>query len=115
MISNQNFDISLTNNNSQETELVEVNSNNSIDKKTGYSNLSTSEISSSTDFGENIDNEEDIKNLKDQFKDSINKDNLIVKKIENKKTIKYRKGNLHTFFYNNKGNPRIVIGQDCKN
>jgi len=34
--------------------------------------------------------------------------------FSDKKITKYRKGKLHTFFYDKNGNPRIVIGPDCK-
>jgi len=104
--SNQNKDISLSNNNTKLTELVEVNSNDN----TEYTNINNSEISSSFEHTD-INDDEDFTNLKEQFNNTLVKDKTLIKE----KTIKYRKGNLHTFFYDNKGNPRIVIGPDCKN
>ena len=104
--SNQNKDISLSNNNTKFTELVEVNSNDN----TEYINLNNSGITSTSEHTD-INDDEDFKKLKEQFNNTLIKDKTLTKE----KTIKYRKGNLHTFLYDNKGNPRIVIGPDCKN
>lgn len=113
---NQNYDISLNNNNNnnevQETELVEVNTNNSSDKKSGYSFLDNSENTSSTEYVENNDNIDDFTELKKQFNNSKVISNPLVKKSSPKQKIKYRKGNLHTFLYDENGIPRIVIGPD---
>ena len=98
----QNYDISLSNNDdSNQTELVNVKNNNS-----------NSELTSSTEYEENNDNSEDFTELKHQFNNSVVVSNPLVKKKETKKKIKYRKGNLHTFFYDENGLPRIVIGPD---
>ena len=104
--SNQKKDISFSNNNTKFTELVEVSSNDN----TEYSNLNNSEITPSSEH-KDINDDEDFKNLKEQFNNTLIKNKALTKE----KTIKYRKGNLHTFLYDNKGNPRIVIGPDCKN
>ena len=116
----QNYDISYKKKSeTNETEMVEVNSNNIKGKDSGYSHLNINENenenenSISTEYLENNDNE-DFNDLKEQFNDSTIINNPLVKQNENIKQIKYRKGNLHTFFYNNKGIPRIVIGPDCK-
>ena len=104
--SNQNKDISLSNNNTKFTELVEVNSNDNAE----YINLNNSGITSTSEHTD-INDDEDFKKLKEQFNNTLIKDKTLTKE----KNIKYRKGNLHTFLYDNKGNPRIVIGPDCKN
>ena len=114
---NPNYDISYNNNlESNETEMVEVNQNKLIGKSSGYSHLNNNEneTSISTEYIENNDNSEDFNDLKEQFNDSTIINNPLVKQKENNKQIKYRKGNLYTFFYNNKGIPKIVIGPDCK-
>lgn len=116
---NSNFDISLENNKiSNETELVEVNNNNHIvNKDSGYSHLNSNENEEtiiSSKYTENTDNSTDFSDLKEQFDNSgIINNPLVVKKIS-KREIKYRKGNLFIFFYDNKGIPKIVIGPDCK-
>ena len=98
----QNYDISLTNNDElNQTELVDVKNNKS-----------NSELTSSTEYEENNDNSEDFTELKHQFNNSVVVGNPLVLKKETKKKIKYRKGNLHTFFYDENGLPRIVIGPD---
>ena len=111
---NQNYDISLTDNNeSKETELVVVNPKNLTDKESGYSHLNNNENETiSTEFGENIDNTDDYNDLKEQFNNSKIINKPLVKDSEKK--IKYRKGKLHTFFYDSNGIPLIVIGPDCK-
>ena len=55
-----------------------------------------------------------MKILKQQFNNSKIINNPLVVKNEKTKEIKYRKGNLYTFFYDKKGIPKIVIGPDCK-
>ena len=115
---NQNFDISLENNKiSNETELVEVNNNQLINKDSGYSHLNSNENEEaiiSTEYAESTENSADLSELKEQFNNSgIINNPLVVKKIS-KREIKYRKGNLFTFFYDNNGIPKIVIGPDCK-
>ena len=110
----QNYDISLTENNeSKETELVEVNSKNSTAKDSGYSHLNNVENETiSTEYAENSDNNDDFTDLKEHFNNSIIINKPLVNEPEKK--IKYRKGNLHTFFYDCNGIPKIVIGPDCK-
>ena len=112
----QNYDISLNKNESNETEMVDVNPKNLIGKESGYSHLNNNEneASISTEYVENNDNNEDFSDLKEQFNDSTIINNPLVTQTESKKEIKYRKGNLYTFFYNKKGIPKIVIGPDCK-
>ena len=112
------YDISLENNKiSNETELVEVNNNNQLNNKdSGYSHLNSNENEEiiSTEYVENIDNGADLNELKEQFNNSgIINNPLVVKKIS-KREINYRKGNLFTFFYDDNGIPKIVIGPDCK-
>ena len=115
---NPHYDISLENKQiSRETELVEVNNNNIINKDSGYSHLNSNENEEtviSTEYTENSGNSKDLSELKEQFNNSeiINKP-LVVKKIS-KSEIQYRKGNLYTFFYDSYGRPKIVIGPDCK-
>jgi hypothetical protein len=114
---NKNFDISLENNKgSHETELVEVNPNNLTGKESGYSYLNNNESEGtiSTEFAENNDNSEDFTELKEQFNNSVKIKNPLVVKKESQKEIKYRKGRLHTFFYDKRGVPKIVLGPDCK-
>ena len=114
---NKSLDISLENNKrSHETELVEVNSDNLNRKDSEYSHLNNSESDAtiSTEFAENNDNSEDFTELKEQFNNSEKIHNPLVVKKDPEKKIKYRKGRLHTFFYNKKGVPKIVIGPDCK-
>ena len=111
---NQSYDISSTNNNAiNETELVEVNPNNLTGKDSGYSTLNSNEneIASSTEYTENNDINEDFKELKEQFNNSKIINNPLMNNESGKK-IKYRKGNLHTFLYDENGIPRIVIGPD---
>ena len=115
---NPNYDISLENKKiSNETELVEVNNNHIINKDSGYSHLNNNENEEtiiSTEFAENVDYSIDLSELKERFNNSeIINNPLVVKKISNNE-IKYRKGNLFTFFYDSNGIPKIVIGPDCK-
>jgi hypothetical protein len=103
MSKNENYDIS-TNNQEymKETELVEVNPKNLTGKDSGYTKISENEISTSSELL-NINN---------------NENNNINNKVDNhiffEETINYRKGNMHTFFYDLNGHPKIVIGPDCK-
>ena len=96
--------------------MVDVNPKNLRGKESGYSHLNNNEneASISTEYVENNDNNEDFSDLKEQFNDSTIINNPLVTQTESKKEIKYRKGNLYTFFYNKKGIPKIVIGPDCK-
>ena len=108
----KNYDISLKNDDSPKTELIELNLNNSIDKKSEYINI-VSEKTSSTEYDENNDNDEDYNTLKEQFDNSVLNDKTLVVKKENKKQIKYRRGNLNIYFTKN-GYPLIVTGPDSK-
>ncbi len=109
MISNsQNYDIlSSSSNQLNETELVEVNPKNLTGKNSGYSNLNSNE--NETEFEEN---NEDYKDIKEQFNKSTIINNPLIKKDSG--IIKFRKGNLHICFYDENGIPKIVIGPDCK-
>lgn len=109
----KNYDISLSIGEYPQTELITVKLNNSIDNKKEHLNINNSEISSSTEFRENFDDEDDSNFLKDQFSNSVIDVNDLREKNEDKKTIKYRRGNLY-IFYDKKGYPKIVIGPDCK-
>ena len=114
---NQNYDISLTNSNqSNETELVDVKTNNSTKVDSGYTHLNNTENETtiSTEYEENNELNEDFNELKQRFNNSKIINNPLVVKNEKTKEIKYRKGNLYTFFYDKKGIPKIVIGPDCK-
>ena len=44
----------------------------------------------------------------------LNTNDKITHEIFFQEEINYRKGNLHTFFYDINGVPQIVIGPDCK-
>lgn len=114
MSSNKNISFS-DKNDFKETEMVEVNPKNLIGKDSGYShlNINENETTISEEYLES-DNNDDFSELKKQFNNSTLINNPLVKQEEPKKEIKYRKGNLYTFFYNNKGIPKIVIGPDCK-
>ena len=104
MSKNENYDISLSDNSSllKETELVEVNTKNLKEGKSGYSQLiNENEISTSSELLE-------IENNKN------NTDNKINHEIFFQEEINYRKGNLQTFYYDINGSPKIVIGPDCK-
>ena len=95
MSKNENYDISTNDIEiKKETELIEINPKNLTGKDSGYTPLSESEISTSSELLE------------------TNKGKINIKNNEDK--IKYRKGNLFTFFYNSNGIPRIAIGPDCK-
>jgi len=102
MSNNENYDIS-TNNTEylKETELVEVNPNNLTGKNSGYAPLSENEISTSSEILEMHNNEK-------------SNNNKIDNQIFFEEKINYRKGNMHTFFYDINGHPKIVIGPDCK-
>ena len=103
----KNDDVTLTNsNNLSEAELIEV--------KTDYLNLNTTQASSTIEFCETNDKDGDFNNPKVHFNNSLMDNKQIVSKKEHKKITKYRKGKLYTFFYDKNGNPRIVIGPDCK-
>ena len=88
-----------------------------MNKDSGYSNLDNNENEEgiiSTEIGENANNRIDLNDLKEQFNNFGIINNPLVVKKTSKKDIKYRKGNLFIFFYDNKGIPKIVIGPDCK-
>ena len=103
----KNYDVSLTNsNNLSGAELIEI--------KTDYLNLNTTQASSTIEFCETNDKDGDFNSQKVHFNNSLIGNNHIASKKEHKKVTKYRKGKLHTFFYDKNGNPRIVIGPDCK-
>ena len=105
----QNYDISTSSNNQlNETELVEVNPNNLTGKDSGYSNLNSNE----NEVENESDINEDFKDLKEQFNNSTIIHNPLVKKDSGK--INFRKGNLHICLYDKNGIPKIVIGPDCK-
>ena len=91
---NHSYDISLNKdkNESKLTELIEVKTNKKEDGLFGYSQL----------------------NNEDNNSANIKNDNKLVVERKDIKKINYRKGNLHTFFYDKNGKPRIVIGPDCK-
>ena len=108
----KNYDISLKNDDSPKTELIELNLNNSIDKKSEYINIA-SEKTSSTEYDDNNDNDEDYNALKEQFDNPVLNDKTFVVKKENKKQIKYRRGNLNIYFTKN-GYPLIATGPDSK-
>ena len=102
MSKNEIYDIS-TNNEGymKQTELVEVNPDNLTGKDSGYTKINENEISTSSEIL-NINNKEN------------NNNNKIDNNIFFEETINYRKGNMHTFFYDINGHPKIVIGPDCK-
>ena len=102
MSKNENYDIS-TNNEGfmRETELIDVNPKNLTEKNSGYTKINENEISTSSELL-NINNNKEINN------------NKIDNNIFFEETINYRKGNMHTFFYDINGHPKIVIGPDCK-
>lgn len=108
MLNNENKNRTLTNKlGLKETELIDMNRNDIKNINSGYSKIQESEISTSSKLLEiNEDN------------DNNDKDNKISGIITNSMyydgEIKYRTGNLYTFFYDEKGIPKIVIGPDCK-
>ena len=106
----QSFDISLNNNTEvNETELVEVNPNNLTGKNSGYENLNNNE----NELPLNFESNEVFSELRDESNKSAIINNPLIQK--NKLIdIKYRRGNLHTYFYDKNGIPKIVIGPDCK-
>ena len=91
----------------KETELVEVDTKNLKKGISGYSKLiNENEISTSSELLE-IENKNNKNN-------SLNSNDKITHEIFFQEEINYRKGNLHTFFYDINGVPQIVIGPDCK-
>ena len=103
MSKNENYDISTKNEGyMKETELVEVNPKNLTGKDSGYTIINENEISTSSELL-NINNNNENNN-----------NNKIDNNIFFEETINYRKGNMHTFFYDINGHPKIVIGPDCK-
>ena len=91
----------------KETELVEVDTKNLKKGISGYSKLiNENEISTSSELLE-IENKNNKNN-------DINSNDKITHEIFFQEEINYRKGNLHTFFYDINGVPQIVIGPDCK-
>ena len=109
MSKNDSNDISLQKDSSltKETELVEVDTKNLHKGISGYSKLiNENEISTSSELLE-IENKNNKNN-------DINTNDKITHEIFFQEEINYRKGNLHTFFYDINGVPQIVIGPDCK-
>ena len=91
----------------KETELVEVDTKNLKKGISGYSKLiNENEISTSSELLE-IENKNNKNN-------ALNTNDKITHEIFFQEEINYRKGNLHTFFYDINGVPQIVIGPDCK-
>ena len=91
----------------KETELVEVDTKNLKKGISGYSKLiNENEISTSSELLE-IENKNNKNN-------ALNTSDKITHEIFFQEEINYRKGNLHTFFYDINGVPQIVIGPDCK-
>jgi len=89
------------------TELVEVDTKNLKKGISGYSKLiNENEISTSSELLE-IENKNNKNN-------DINTNDKITHEIFFQEEINYRKGNMHTFFYDINGVPQIVIGPDCK-
>ena len=110
MISNEkNYDISLSNEDYPQTELISVKLNNFIDKQNNDHNKNNIEL---TEFRENCDDEEES-NILEQLTNPRKDAKSLSVQNQDKKTIKYRKGNLY-IIYNKNGNPKIVIGPDCK-
>ena len=109
MSKNDSNDISLQKDSplTKETELVEVDTKNLKKGISGYSKLiNENEISTSSELLE-IENKNNKNN-------DINSNDKITHEIFFQEEINYRKGNLHTFFYDINGVPQIVIGPDCK-
>ena len=99
MSKNENYDISTNEIEiKKETELIEINPKKLTGKNSGYTQLSESEITTSSEL---------LETNKEKTSDESNE-------IFFSEKIKYRKGNLFTFFYDRNGIPRIVIGPDCK-
>ena len=91
----------------KETELVEVDTKNLKKGISGYSKLiNENEISTSSELLE-IENKNNKNN-------ALNTSDKITHEIFFQEEINYRKGNMHTFFYDINGVPQIVIGPDCK-
>ena len=112
ILKEKNYDISLSIEEFPQVELIKVKLNNSNDIRNDDSNKNNTEITSSTEFGENYD-DEDSNILKEKFSNSLIDDKFLLEKNQDKKVIKYRKGNLY-IIYNKNGEPKIVIGPDCK-
>ena len=112
ILKEKNYYISLSIEEFPQVELIKVKLNNSNDIRNDDSNKNNTEITSSTEFGENYD-DEDSNILKEKFSNSLIDDKFLLEKNQDKKVIKYRKGNLY-IIYNKNGEPKIVIGPDCK-
>ena len=112
MSKNESYDISLQKDTplTKETELIEVDTKNLKKGISGYSELiNENEMSISS---ESLKNEN--KNNKNNKNNDNKTDDKITHEIFFQEEIKYRKGNLYTFFYDINGVPKIVIGPDCK-
>lgn len=108
MLNNENKNRTLTNKlGLKETELIDMNRNDIKNIKSGYSKIQENEISTSSKLLEI--NEDNDNNDKDN-----NISGIITNSMYYDGEIKYRTGNLYTFFYDEKGIPKIVIGPDCK-
>jgi hypothetical protein len=108
MLNNENKNRTLTNKlGLKETELIDMNRNDIKNINSGYSKIQENEISTSSKLLEI--NEDNDNNDKDN-----NISGIITNSMYYDGEIKYRTGNLYTFFYDEKGIPKIVIGPDCK-
>ena len=108
MLNNENKNRTLTNKlGLKETELIDMNRNDTKNINSGYSKIQENEISTSSKLLEI--NEDNDNNDKDN-----NISGIITNSMYYDGEIKYRTGNLYTFFYDEKGIPKIVIGPDCK-
>ena len=108
MLNNENKNRTLTNKlGLKETELIDMNRNDIKNINSGYSKIQENEISKSSKLLEI--NEDNDNNDKDN-----NISGIITNSMYYDGEIKYRTGNLYTFFYDEKGIPKIVIGPDCK-
>ena len=108
MVNNEDKNRTLTNKlGLKETELIDMNRNDIKNINSGYSKIQENEISTSSKLLEI--NEDNDNNDKDN-----NISGIITNSMYYDGEIKYRTGNLYTFFYDEKGIPKIVIGPDCK-
>ena len=108
MLNNENKNRTLTNKlGLKETELIDMNRKDIKNINSGYSKIQENEISTSSKLLEI--NEDNDNNDKDN-----NISGIITNSMYYDGEIKYRTGNLYTFFYDEKGIPKIVIGPDCK-